>query len=85
MSRKIFKSGNSLVIALSKEMLAYLQLGESDEVHLRLDPEKRQILVMLAESALSTSAVDREFTIQVADFIEEYRPALEELGTLQGH
>ena len=84
MTRKIFKSGNSLVVTLPKDMLAYLQLGESDEVHLRLDPERRQIVIKPAESPAETSAVDQEFAGQVAEFIEKYWPALEELGTSQG-
>ena len=50
MSRSIFKSGNSLVVTLPKDMLAYLQLGEGDEVLLRLDPERRQIVIRSAES-----------------------------------
>ena len=85
MTRKIFKSGSSLVITLPKDMLAYLQLGEGDKVHLSLDPERGQIVITPAEIPTETPAVDREFAGQVADFIEKYRPALEELGTSQGH
>jgi len=80
MSRSIFKSGNSLVVTLPKDMLAYLQLGEGDEVHLRLGPERRQIVLEPAESPTETSAVDQEFASQVDDFIEEYRLALEKLA-----
>jgi len=80
MSRNIFKSGNSLVVTLPKDMLAYLQLGEGDKVLLRLDPERRQIVIRSAESPAETSAFDQEFASQVDDFIEEYRPALEKLA-----
>jgi putative addiction module antidote len=80
MSRKIFKSGNSLVVTLPKDMLAYLQLGDGDAVHLRLDPERRQIVIKPTESPTEISVVDLEFAGQVADFVEEYRFALEALA-----
>ncbi|MFO7943631.1 MAG: AbrB/MazE/SpoVT family DNA-binding domain-containing protein [Anaerolineales bacterium] len=70
MSRNIFKSGNGLVVTLPKNMLAYLQLGEGDEVHLRLDPERRQIVIKPTESPAETSTVDLEFAGQVANFIK---------------
>lgn len=84
-TRKIFKSGSSLVVTLPKDMLAYLELGEGDEVHLRLDPAGCKIVLEPAESPTGSSVFDREFASQVADFIEEYRPALEELRVSQGH
>ncbi|MFO7944240.1 MAG: AbrB/MazE/SpoVT family DNA-binding domain-containing protein [Anaerolineales bacterium] len=84
-SRKIFRSGSSLVVTLPKDMLAYLEIGEGDEVHLRLEAEQCQILVKPAESPAETSKVDREYASQMADIIEKYRPALVELRAMWGH
>lgn len=80
MSRNIFKSGNNLVVTLPEDMLAYLQLGEGDEVHLRLDPDRCQIVIEPSGPHRELRGIDLVFAGQVADFIEEYRPALEELA-----
>jgi len=80
MSRKIFKSGNSLVVSLPKDVIEYLEIGEGAEVDLRLDREQRRIVIEPAENHEEVPGIDSEFASQVADFIEEYRPALEELA-----
>ncbi|MFO7944242.1 MAG: AbrB/MazE/SpoVT family DNA-binding domain-containing protein [Anaerolineales bacterium] len=80
MSRKIFKTGNSLVVSLPKDVIEYLEIGEGAEVDLKLDREQRRIVIEPAENRAEVSGIDSEFTRQVADFIEEYRPALEELA-----
>ena len=80
MSRKIFKSGNSLVVSLPKDVIEYLEIGEGAEVDLRLDREQRRIVIEPAENRTEVPGVDSEFSSQVADFIDEYRPALEELA-----
>ncbi len=78
MMRKIFKSGNSTVLALPKEMLDVLQLKEGENVSLELDAERRQIVITCA--APEVEGVDIEFARQVAEFIGTYRPALESLA-----
>ena len=46
MSRRIFKTGNSLVVSLPKEAIEYLhQVGENAEVNVSLDRTNRQIVI----------------------------------------
>ncbi len=78
MLRKVFKTGNSIVVALPKEMLDALNLAEGGEVSVELDTDHGQIVI--APSAPVVDGVDAEFARQVADFIESYRPALEALA-----
>jgi antitoxin MazE len=78
MVRKIFKTGNSIVISLPKEISDALELGEGSEVTVELDPIRRQIVI--APLKISLTDVDTIFAKQVAEFIEAYRPALEALA-----
>jgi putative addiction module antidote len=78
MVRKIFKTGNSIVVSLPKDTLEFLELAEGDEVSVELDKEQRQIVVTPLKAPLP--GVDEVFARQVADFIEQYRPALENLA-----
>ena len=80
MVRKVFKTGNSTVISIPKEVLEYLELKEGMEVSVDLDREKRQIVIALMGKPLAIAGVDEVFTRQVAEFIEQYRPALEALS-----
>jgi putative addiction module antidote len=78
MVRKIFRAGNSMVIALPKDMLDSLHLGEGGEVAVEYDAERRQIVI--APTVPRAEGVDEEFARQVAEFIDAYRPALEALA-----
>lgn len=78
MVRKIFKTGNSTVVSLPKEMLDALHLTEGEEVSVELDAKHGRIVITPA--ALEADGIDAEFAKQVADFIDEYRPALEALA-----
>jgi len=78
MMRKIFRTGNSMVVSLPKEMLEALQLAEGEEVSVELDAEHARIVI--APSAVEVDGVDAQFAKQVACFIEQYRPALEALA-----
>ena len=80
MLRKVFKTGNSVVVSLPKDALDYLGLVEGVEVAVDLDREKRQIVITPVEKPLAIAGVDENFTRQVAEFIEQYRPALEALA-----
>ena len=80
MLRKIFKTGNSVVVSLPKEALDWLGLSEGEEVAVDLDREKRQIIISLPPEDLVAVGVDADFARQVAEFIEEYRQALEALA-----
>ncbi len=77
MIRKIYKTGNSIVVALPKEMLDKLNLQEGGNVSVELDSEHQQISI---SPVVSADGVDEAFAKQVADFIDEYRPALEALA-----
>ena len=80
MHRKIFKTGNSLVVSIPKEIIEYLQLGEGAEVNVSLDRGKRQIVITPVDSTTPIVGIDQTFARQVAEFIEQYRSALEELA-----
>jgi putative addiction module antidote len=78
MLRKVFKAGNSLVVSLPKETIQALELKEGSEVSIELGPDQKEIVIKPAESSLA--GIDETFAQQVADFIEQYRPALEALA-----
>jgi len=79
MTRKLFKTGNSVVVSIPKDMQEFLSLNEGAEVELFLDRPHRQIVIRpVPEDNLA--GVDETFASQVAEFIEEYRPALEALA-----
>ena len=80
MLRKIFKTGNSVVVSLPKDAIEYLNMDEGTEVNVEVDREKRQIVITLAETPMAIAGVDPEFAHQINEFIEQYRPALEELA-----
>jgi antitoxin MazE len=77
--RKIFKSGNSIVVSLPRAFLQALNLEQGSEVSVSLDRERGVMVLGPAMRALR--GVDDEFGRQVAEFIEEYRPALEALAS----
>ncbi len=79
MLRKIFRTGNSLVVSLPKEMLTPLGLTDGANVSVELDHYKGEIIIRRAD-VQSSYGVDEEFARQVSEFIEEYRPALESLS-----
>jgi putative addiction module antidote len=78
MVRKVFKAGNSLVVSLPKESIQALGLREGSEVSVEVVPEQQEIIIKLADSSLAD--IDETFAQQVADFIEQYKPALEALA-----
>ncbi|HEM61453.1 MAG TPA: AbrB/MazE/SpoVT family DNA-binding domain-containing protein [Chloroflexi bacterium] len=79
MPRKIFKTGNSMVVSLPRETLDFLELKEGSEVSVGLNKEKGEIVITPLGRELP--GIDAEFARQVAEFIEEYRPALEALAS----
>jgi putative addiction module antidote len=78
--RKIFKTGNSTVISIPKEILDYLHLQEGSEVSVELDRERGRIVIRPLETSLAEVWVDEYFARQVEAFIEQYRPVLEMLA-----
>jgi antitoxin MazE len=80
MLRKVFKTGNSVVISLPKDALELLGISEGSNVSMDLDRENRQIVISPAEEPMAEAGIDEEFAQQVAEFIDQYRLALEALA-----
>jgi len=80
MLRKVFKTGNSLVISLPKDALELLDISEGSDVSVDLDRDKKQLVISPVEEPLVVAGIDVSFAQQVADFIDRYRPALESLA-----
>ena len=79
MLRKVFKTGNSLVVSLPKDLLEPLGMTDGTAVSVELDRKNHQILIRPAEKSFTTG-LSEEFARQVSDFIEEYKPVLEALA-----
>lgn len=79
MLRKLFKTGNSIVVSLPKDVIEPLGVSEGADVSVELDRENRQIIIRPAENPMAGS-IDETFARQLSEFIEEYRPALEALS-----
>lgn len=80
MLRKVFRTGNSMVVALPREALEVLDIRDGSQVEVDLDREKRQVIIKLVKKTPALIDVDEKFAHQVAEFIEQYRPALEKLA-----
>ncbi len=80
MLRRLFKTGNSVVLSLPKEVLDGLGLADGETVSLELDRQQRRVILTPVETPLAIAGVNEEFARQLNDFIEQYRPALEELA-----
>jgi putative addiction module antidote len=78
MVRKLFRTGNSLVVSLPRESIELLGLREGSELNVVIDLEERQILLSPAKPA--PPDIDETFARQLDEFIEQYRPALEALA-----
>ena len=79
MVRKLFKTGNSIVVSLPKDIIEPLGITEGADVSVELDRENRQIIIRPAEEPIA-GGIDENFARQLAEFIQEYRPALEALA-----
>ena len=80
MLRKVFRTGNSMVVSLPREALEYLDIREGAEIEVNLDRENRQVIIKPFTKPLAISGIDEKFAHQVAEFIEQYRPTLQELA-----
>jgi putative addiction module antidote len=80
MLRRLFKTGNSVVISLPKEILDSLGVTDGENVSVELDREQKRVIITPAEKPLAIAGIDEEFAQQVNEFIEQYRPALKELA-----
>ncbi|RPH57042.1 MAG: AbrB/MazE/SpoVT family DNA-binding domain-containing protein [Chloroflexi bacterium] len=78
MLRKVFKTGNSMVVSLPREMLELLGVAEGADVSVELDREHGQIVIRPMLPIVA--GVDEAFARQLNQFIDECRPALEALA-----
>jgi len=79
MLRKVFRTGNSVVVSLPRDMLEHLGVVEGEDVSVEFDRKNNQIVIRPAAKQLA-AGVDEDFAHQVHDFIKQYRPALEKLS-----
>ncbi len=80
MLRKVFRTGNSVVVSLPRDALEYLDIHEGAEIEVSIDRENHQLIIKPVEIPPAISSIDEKFALQVAEFIEQYRPALEQLA-----
>lgn len=77
MKAKVVREGDGLAVVLPPDAIEALQLQAGSEVSLAVDAERQRIVLSTTDTA---AEVDEVFARQVAEFIEQYRPALEELA-----
>ncbi|OGO61323.1 MAG: hypothetical protein A2032_02925 [Chloroflexi bacterium RBG_19FT_COMBO_49_13] len=80
MIRRLFKTGNSIVLSLPKEVLDDLGIKNGERVNLELDRAQRRVIITPVEKPIAISGVNKEFAHQVDEFIQQYRQALNELA-----
>jgi putative addiction module antidote len=80
MIRHLFKTGNSIVLSLPKEVLDDLGIKSGESVNLELDHEQHRVIITPVEKPMAIEGVNEGFAQQVNDFIRQYRPALDELA-----
>lgn len=76
MIRSVFKSGNSLVVALPGQLLDELHLKDGSEVDVALSECGGSIQISPVEKLV----ISPDFAQKVDEFIQAYRPALESLA-----
>jgi len=80
MLRRLFKTGNSIVLSLPREVLDGLKLSDGDEVNLTLEAEEKRLVVNKVEKPVFSAGIDEDFSAHLSEFITEYHTALESLA-----
>ncbi|MBI5632963.1 MAG: AbrB/MazE/SpoVT family DNA-binding domain-containing protein [Nitrospirae bacterium] len=80
MQRKICAIGNSRGVSLPPDLLEKLHLAVGSEVNIELDDAQAKIIIEPVKKKKYPKGIDQKFVSQVNDFIERYRPALDELA-----
>ena len=80
MQRKICTIGNSQGVSLPSDVLEKLHLAVGSEVEVKLDADQSRIVIEPVKKGKYPKGIDKRFVFQVNDFIEKYRPALDELS-----
>lgn len=68
MIRRLFKTGNSIVLSLPKEVLDDLGIKDGESVNLELDPEQRRVIITPVGKPIAAAGVNTEFARQVDEF-----------------
>jgi antitoxin component of MazEF toxin-antitoxin module len=77
---KVFRTGNSIVVSLPKDVTDPLGVGEGSDVMVELDREHGQIIIRPVEAPIAAAGVDEDFAHQVSEFIAKHRTALNSLA-----
>jgi antitoxin component of MazEF toxin-antitoxin module len=80
MIRRLFKTGNSIVLSLPREVLDDLGIKDGESVNLEVDHKQRRVIITPLEKTIEIAGVNEEFAHQVDAFIQQYRSALDELA-----
>ena len=80
MIRRLFKTGNSIVLSLPREVLEGLGIKDGENVNLELDREQHRLIISPVKMPVAIAGVNEDFAHQVDAFIQQYRPALDELA-----
>lgn len=80
MHRKICAIGNSRGVSLPADVLEKLHLAVGAEVNIEIDDSQTKIIIEPVRKKKYPKGIDLKFVSQVNDFIEKYRPALDELA-----
>lgn len=80
MIQRIIKIGKDLAVTLPENIVENLKLTEGDEVSLSMEPGQNRILIHPVGHSPDLEDIDQEFAAQVAAFVRDYKPALEELA-----
>ena len=79
MVRKIFKTGNSMVVSLPPSAEKLLGVRPGSEVDVLVD-ETQGVIIIKPVRSPDARGVTPEFSQLVDEFIEAYRPVLEKLA-----
>ena len=80
MIRRLFRTGNSIVLSLPRDVLEGLNLSEGKNISLQLDSKNQRAIITPMEKLGVLCGITEDFARQVNDFIDQYRPALDELA-----
>ncbi|HEY7064705.1 MAG TPA: hypothetical protein VII06_24745 [Chloroflexota bacterium] len=83
MVRKLFRTGNSLAVAVPGDLAAALGLGEGDYVRIEQDAAAGALLLW-PHVAYERVGVSSEYVRAVGDFLRDYGPALAALEQAAG-
>jgi putative addiction module antidote len=81
MIRRLFRTGNSVVVSLPKEALEALHFTDGNSVSVEIDREQKRVILSPVEMGVELAGIDARFAQQVDEFINEYREALNELAS----